>query len=144
MNDDSKEYFFDANILAYAYDERFEKKKEICKKLVESVFKGETTGVVSNQVLGELFKALIDKFGVSVENAETIIKSFIISDNWVKVGYDTNTVLGAVALVKKFKSKFWDAVIAETMIESGVEMIYTENEKDFKRIQGIKVINPLK
>jgi predicted nucleic acid-binding protein len=30
------------------------------------------------------------------------------------------------------------------MKENGINKIYTENEKDFKKIPGIKVINPLK
>jgi predicted nucleic acid-binding protein len=30
------------------------------------------------------------------------------------------------------------------MKENGVYIIFTENEKDFKKIKGIKVINPFK
>ncbi len=39
---------------------------------------------------------------------------------------------------------FWDALIAETMLENGVSTIYTENEKDFKKMRGINAINPFK
>lgn len=42
------------------------------------------------------------------------------------------------------KVDFWDALIAETMKENGIVKIYTENEQDFMKIPGIKVVNPLK
>ena len=42
------------------------------------------------------------------------------------------------------KTNIWDTPIMETMKENNVYAIVTENEKDFKRIKGIKVINPFK
>jgi predicted nucleic acid-binding protein len=37
-----------------------------------------------------------------------------------------------------------DALIAACMLENGIEIIVTENERDFKRIPGITVINPFR
>jgi predicted nucleic acid-binding protein len=42
------------------------------------------------------------------------------------------------------RAPFWDALFAACMLERGIEVIVTENEKDFKNIPGITVVNPFK
>jgi predicted nucleic acid-binding protein len=64
--------------------------------------------------------------------------------NWKKINYNENIIKKAINVTIEFKAKFWDAVIAETMKENEIVKIYTENEDDFKKIPGIKVINPFK
>ena len=44
----------------------------------------------------------------------------------------------------EFKTDFWDALIAASMIRNGIRTIYTENVKDFEKIRGIDAVNPLK
>ncbi len=145
MSNDSKdEALFDTSVLVYAYDKTELEKREICSKLVKEVFDKEKVGYISNQILAELYFVLTEKKGVSTEDAKTIVLNFIESDSWIKVNYDTETVKRTVNSSKTTDAIFWDILIAETMEENGIEKIYTENEKDFKKIPGIKVINPLK
>lgn len=143
MND---KFCFDTTTLAYAYDESYPKEREVCKNLVDKVFKGELAGVVTNQILGELFNVLTSKIEkpVDTERANIIVKSLIESVQWEKINYTYETVEKAINTLKTSKSYFWDTVIAETMKENSIDTIYTENEKDFKKIPGIKVINPIK
>lgn len=141
MKDES---FYDTNIIYYAYDENEPAKKVICEKLIEDIFLGNSFGVISNQVLGELFKALIEKLKIDVEKAEKILNGIIDSENWIKINYNIETIRKAIITVRLYKVSFWDCLIAETMKENGIVKIYTENEKDFKKILGIKAINPLK
>jgi predicted nucleic acid-binding protein len=47
-------------------------------------------------------------------------------------------------LVRERRAPFWDALIAACMLENGIEIIVTENERDFKRIPGITVTNPFR
>lgn len=101
-------------------------------------------GYVSNQILAELYFVLTKKKGVPKEEAKTIVSNFIESDRWAKVDYTTETVNRTITSSKAIDIIFWDILIAETMKENGIDTIYTENEKDFKKIPGIKVINPLK
>lgn len=54
------------------------------------------------------------------------------------------TILQAVDLVKLHRISIWDALIAASMLEHNVSKILTENERDFRRIPGIAVINPFK
>jgi predicted nucleic acid-binding protein len=50
----------------------------------------------------------------------------------------------AIELEKLHRVPFWDALIAACMQEHGIQTIVTENERDFRRIAGINVINPFK
>lgn len=146
MNYMKDELFFDTNIIVYAYDKSEIDKQKICSELVEKVFKGEIIGAISNQVLGELFIGLTQKIEkpISIDDAEILIKGIIQSENWVKINYDVETIKTALITIKQKKVPFWDAVIAETMKENGIFKIYTENEKDFRKVHEIKTVNPLK
>ena len=124
MTDD---IFHDTNILFYAYDLSEPSKREVCKTLVGNVFGGETKGFISNQILVELY-----------------IESFLASTNWLKIRYNHFTIKSALHISKTFGAPFLDSLIAETMKENGISSIITENERDFRRISGIQVPNPLK
>lgn len=143
-NDSKNETFFDTSILVYAYDKNELGKQEICNELVKEVFGKKRIGYISNQVLAELYFVLTEKKGISKEDAKIIIFSFIESDSWVKLNYDTRTLESAINSSKSVNVIFWDILIAETMKENGIDTIYTENEGDFREIPGIKVVNPLK
>lgn len=136
----------DTCIIVYAYDLSDKEKRAKCKVLVESGFKGDAELAVSNQILAELFIVLTKKIEkpISIKNAKTIIEGIIESNNWIKIDYNSNTIKKAILQLEKTKNAhFWDAVIAETMLENQIREIYTENIKDFKKFPGIKAINPM-
>ena len=138
--------FFDTNVLVYAFDTTEALKREKCKKLVFSVFRGETKGLVSNQVLAELFFVLTKKVKHPYEakKAANLVKGFIGSGNWIKVNYSCATAAKATGLAADNKMHFWDALIAGTMLENQAFEIITENGKDFSKIGQIKAVNPVK
>jgi predicted nucleic acid-binding protein len=138
------EMFFDTNILGYAYDATEPVKREVCKKLVEKVFRGEMYGVISNQVLVELYNACTRKFGVPIEEARMIVKTFAASENWRKIDYTHGTVEKALADSEMFRAPFLDALMAETMREFGIKEMITEDDGDFGKIPWVMVKNPFK
>ncbi|MDE1833955.1 MAG: PIN domain-containing protein [Candidatus Micrarchaeota archaeon] len=142
MNGDK--VFFDTNIICYAYDSSEPEKRKVCERLLEKVFNGDIEGVISNQILGETFNALVTKLGVSPEKARIIVKSLIVSDKWRKLDYTSTTIDHAISNFEKFNAPFWDLLISETMKENGIIEIFTENDKDFDEISGITVTNPLR
>ena len=139
MKDDP---FYDTNILFYAYDLNEPVKRKICKKIVEDVFLGKRKGIISNQVLVELYNAMTRKLDVSEHSAMVIVESFADSENWIKITYNEITVKNALKSSIAFRSPFLDTLISETMKEHGINQIITENEKDFHKIPGLKIINP--
>ena len=60
------------------------------------------------------------------------------------VDRNAGTVVKAMGIVESVGAPFWDALIAACMLEHDIEVIVTENEKDFKNIPGITVLNPFK
>jgi len=143
MND---KILFDTNIIVYAYDASEPDKQKICAGLLEKVYENEINGTISNQILGEVFKGLTENIEkpISLDDAKLVIENIIDSDSWIKINYNHQTVKNTIVTVKIHRTPFWDSLIAETMKENGIVKIYTENEKDFKKISGIEVINPLK
>ena len=81
--------------------------------------------------------------GGKSHTAKVIVDSFITSPNWRKISYNYKTVKAALETSKAFRAPFLDALIIETMKENGMNQITTENEKDFTRIPGIKIRNPI-
>ena len=136
------EIFYDTNVLYYAYDLSEPEKRNTCKLLISKVFMGEAKGVISNQILVELYNALTRKLDVKSNTAKVIVESFITSTNWLKISYNHITVQAALDTSKAFRAPFLDSLITETMKENGLTQITTENEKDFARIPDIKIKNP--
>lgn len=145
MTEINNKVFIDTNILAYALDEDNEHKR---KKSIETIelLKAVCRGVVSNQVLAELFLVATRKLKkpLSLAQAAKLVSALAESSTIQKINYDHQTVKKAAVVAAAAKIKIWDALIAQTMLDNGVYAIYTENEKDFKKIPGIKPINPFR
>ena len=134
--------FFDANIIYYAFDSSAPKKRSACENLIKEVMSGGIIGVVSNQVLGELFSAAVKKLSVPPAAAKLLAHTIIASEKWQKINYTQDTVGRAIEEFGDLRVPFWDLLIAETMKENGIATIVTENVKDFERIPWIAVKNP--
>jgi predicted nucleic acid-binding protein len=103
-------------------------------------------GVVALQNLSEFFFAVTRKVQkpVPIVDAKTIVSDILRSSRWVVIDRNAETVVKAMDIVETTRAPFWDALIAACMVEHGIEVIITENEKDFKNIPGITVTNPFK
>ena len=136
--------FYDTSVLAYAFDNTDTKKHGIAISLLEKISNGEANGAISNQVLGELFNVLTTKMNeqLPMETAVHIIDDFAASEKWQKLEYTSETARRAAHLSRLAAAPFWDMVIVETMREHGITKLYTENTKDFKRVQGVHALNP--
>jgi len=145
MSDEQDERaVLDTNILAYAYDKSDPKRRKVCEKLVRSGFEGLSPYYVSSQVLGELYVVLTRNVAKPLpkEEAGLIVGAFVESPKWGKLSYSHLTVKRALEDLRTINTSFWDIMIAETMKEAGVKTLYTENEKDFRKIPWVKVVNP--
>ena len=128
----------ETNILVYAFDSAYPKKREICKKLVEDIFLGYKSGVVTNQILAEFSVVVTTKIekGLSKKDAAAIVGSILSSKNWRVLNYTGENVLNAL----NSEEPFWDAVIIQTLKTNNIRRIITENVKDFKK--SLEAITP--
>ena len=134
--------FFDSSIICYAFDLREPEKRAICLDLIRQVLNSEIRGVVSNQILGEVFYATVRKFCLPADQAFTIVDGIVKSDKWRKIDYTCETIDAAARKSSQSGMHFWDAVIMETMKENGIRKVFTENLRDFAGTRGIDVVDP--
>jgi predicted nucleic acid-binding protein len=143
MNDSP---FYDTSVLVYMFDSSDSAKYNSAQSLLEKIASGAARGTVSNQTMAELFNVLTAKMDkhMPTATAAEIVHDFVSSTRWQIVNYTAETVKNAAFSCKLLGTPFWDTLIAETMKENNISTIYTENIRDFKKIQGIKVVNPFK
>ena len=143
MNDS---IFVDTNILVYSYEKSDDLRCQVSKDIVLAGFRGEKNVCVSNQVLGEFFNVITTKgeHVLSAQEARTLLLLIDESPPWRKVNYTTRTVITASELSHRHGLPIWDALIAATMMENDISIMYTENVKDFSKIPRITAINPFK
>jgi len=129
---------FDTDVLVYEYDVSEKRRRAVAKALVDNVWDS-GGGVVTLQNLSELVQK-----PVPVGDAKTIVADILRSSRWMVIDRNAGTVIKAMEIVEAVRAPFWDALIAACMLEHGIEIIVTENEKDFKKIPGITEENPFK
>ena len=119
----------DTNILVYAFDSAYPKKREICKKIIEDIFLGDKSGVVTNQILAEFSIVVTTKIEkpLSKKDAAAIVGSVLSSKSWKVLNYSGENILNAL----NSEEPFWDALIIQTLKTNNIKRIVTENIKDF-------------
>jgi len=134
---------FDTNVLVYAYDVSEKAKHQVARALLDEVW-DQGGGVTTLQNLSEFFVVVTGKVQrpISVASARTIVSDIARSSRWLVIDRQVSTMMTAMDLVARVRAPYWDALIAVCMMEHGLHTIVTENERDFKKIPNITVINP--
>ncbi|OQX55378.1 MAG: hypothetical protein B5M53_04280 [Candidatus Cloacimonas sp. 4484_209] len=141
----NKIFLIDTNILVYAYDKSEKEKHEICKNLIIKCWNLNIEYAISLQNLSEFYVITTKKIEnpLSIKNAKHIIRDIINFGGWRKINSSPNTVMSAIDITRRYKTHYWDSLLAATMRENNVFCIYTENEKDLRKIPWLEVINPM-
>ena len=118
-------------------------KRRISKDLVTACWKSETCYSVSVQNLAEFSVVVTEKVEnpMPVEDVQRFIRGIQDFEGWNVVGYGSRTILRAHEIRDRYHVHFWDALLAATMIESGIDTIITE-DAHLRCIPGITVTNP--
>ncbi len=132
--------FVDANILVYAFDSSAGAKQTAAKQLLERLWDA-GTGCLSVQVLQEFFVTVTRKVAqpLSIDEAADRVREF---SSWRVFAPVAGDVLAAIALQKKAKLNFWDAMVVEAAGESGCDVLWTEDLDDGQLLRGVRIRNP--
>jgi predicted nucleic acid-binding protein len=143
MTEGNRLQLIDTNILVYAYDKSDLKKHKLAKEAVKAAWLTQS-GVLSIQNLAEFYSIITRKIQkpVSISQAKQIILD--LSEGFEILKYSEQTIISAINNQMIYKIPFWDSLIVATMEENGVDTIITENEKDFKKVEWLNVINPFR
>jgi predicted nucleic acid-binding protein len=137
MKDES--LFLDTNMLVYLFDVDEPEKKGIA----ESIFREHVGIKFSTQVLQEFYVTVTRKLGrpMQPEDALAAVERF----QTYPVAVVSNAVLTR-GIRRSIDSKisFWDALIVETALGEGADVLVTEDLQDGWRIDSMRVWNPFK
>lgn len=133
----------DTNILVYAHDHTTDPHKHALAR--QFIFtRSRSHGLcVSSQNLAEFFSVLSTKLVKTIPLALALQFTRDVSSVFEVHSYSASTVIRAAELSNAFRISIWDALLAATMLENGVQTIFTEDTKPFMKIHGIQAINPL-
>lgn len=135
------EVLVDTNVLAYAYD-CSERTKQRLALAVLDLLADTQRGVLTTQVLGELFVTLTQKLTerMTVEQAAERIHRYVLS--WPVLDVTRLIVLEATRGVRLHQLSFWDAQIWATARLNQVPVIFSEDFGANRPLDGIRVVNP--
>jgi predicted nucleic acid-binding protein len=140
MSADRGREFVDANVLVYAYDATAGKKQAAAEQLLARLWEART-GCLSIQVLQEFFVTMTAKVAepASLDVATERVREF---GTWKVFVPGVDDVLRAIALQKKAKLSFWDAMIVHAAAELGCDVLWTEDLNDGQVIGGVRIRDP--
>ena len=140
MSEARKAPLIDTNLLVYAYAED-SPKKAAAMELLQRCLHGEARLHIALQNIGEFYSVALHRYSTDPAKVDKIIQALLRCETLVKLHYHDSTFQRALALAGKGTLRFWDAMLVATMIEHGVESIYTE-DASIRKVDGIKAINP--
>ena len=136
-------YLIDTNILVYAFTDIEPNKQPIAKELLKNLITNNENLNISIQNIVEFTKTTKVKFSkpITDERLDEILSKFRINFNIIN--YDINTIKN-ISKYLKDSTDFFDCLLVATMQDYDIDTIITENEKDFKKIRNLNIINPFK
>ena len=140
MNYTEGKFFVDTNLLVYAYDSSAGKKWKTSLEVL-SLLWIHRTGVLSTQVIQELFVSLTQKVKNPIlpETAKEIVSDLL---HWPLVVNDGGSILRAIDLQIKYHFSFWDSLILQAAMTSKSEFLLSEDFQDGQVIESVTIINP--
>ncbi|MCZ7583296.1 MAG: PIN domain-containing protein [Deltaproteobacteria bacterium] len=132
--------FLDTTILVYAFDRDAGSKRSAARDLVDRLAQ-EESGLLSIQVLMELFAVLTRKFSARIRPSDvaTIIESL---SAWTIHSPLPLDVIDAVRIAAAYRISPWDASIVQSASALGATKIWSEDFSAGQRYEGIPVENP--
>lgn len=138
MDDTKRKIFLDTNVLIYAYSETEAEKKALVLPLL-----GDELACLSTQVVNEFVWVMNKKFIVPMDSLRQIVKNLF---TLYHVGVITDaTITKAVDMSSQLKFPYWDSLIVASALESGCDIIFTEDLQHGQMIDNrLTVRNPFK
>jgi predicted nucleic acid-binding protein len=134
-----KSLFLDTNVLVYLFDVDAPKKKAVA----ESLFREHEQVCFSTQVLQEFYVIATRKLGrpMSPEDALAAVEGF---QTYPVALIPPDRVTAAIRRSIDSQLSLWDALIVESALAEGVDLLVTEDLHDGWKIGSLQVWNPFK
>ncbi len=142
MSYTSGRQFLDTNVLIYSCDTSDAGKQQTALELIAS-HSQQSRCMLSVQVLGEFFHAtVVRKKLLTVDEAERAIQAFRTAMTCAPI--DTQDVSEAIAIHRRYQTRYWDSLIIATAARHGCSEILSEDLNDGQTNMGVLVSNPFR
>jgi predicted nucleic acid-binding protein len=137
---DAPREFVDANVFVYAEDASAGVKRRKASDLLARLWEARG-GCLSVQVLQEFFVTVTQKVPkpMSADAAEERVRDL---SRWTVFAPTARDVLSAIAVARRHRLSFWDAMIVEGAVQLGCTTLWTEDLQDGSRLSGVTIRNP--
>ena len=134
--------FFDTNVLVYLFDDAAPQKKQHAQQLLTQAV-SDGVALLSTQVLQEFFVAVTRRLSVPLphQDAERAVRDLAILP---VVQVDAETILTAIATMRRYRLSFWDGLIVQAALQGGATVLDTEDLSDGQAIETLVIENPFR
>ena len=133
--------FFDTNLLLYLFDVGEPEKSRAARGVYDGTPPGDL--VLSTQVLQEFFWNATRKLSPPLPANEAAARVEEFAAHMIIV-VDVPVILAATARASTDTIAFWDALIVESALSAGCTRLLTEDLKDGREFDGLRVENPFR
>ena len=132
--------FVDTSVLVHAHDLDSGLKRAIAEHVLKQLWQDET-GVLSTQVLQELYAALSSGIASPVPRraARDLIHAYSV---WPVVTLDAADVQAASDVEERYRLGFRDAMVVVAARKSGARLLLSDTLQPYRPITGLEVQNP--
>ena len=136
--DDRARVRYEHNLYAFA-DFRDPGKTLISRGLIESIDKSQPSPIISTQVLNEFASLCIKRKYLPQAELLTVLS---ILQRMRVISVTESIISAAVVRCISNQINYYDALIVETAIIGGAEVLYTEDLNHNQRFGPLKIVNP--
>jgi len=133
-------FFLDTNIIAYAEDMDTPPKQALALHILQQAY-GESSGVLSLQVLQEYFVTATRKLGVAPAQARRKVE---LLSQLEMVRLYPQDILAAIDLQGLHGFSFWDALIIQAALLARCTILYSEDLQSGFRLGSLQIVNPFR
>lgn len=139
----SAKFFLDTNFFVYSFDTSAPKKATQARKLIRKAI--ETRGgVVSYQVVQEFFNVALRRFAKPMSSGDA--EQYLATTFRPLLAVHSSVALYSEALRirDRYRTSWYDALIVASAIESGCDVLYSEDLHDGQQMGSVTVANPFR
>lgn len=137
----SAEFFLDTNVLVYSFDQQTPGKAGKSRELIERALV-EGRGCISWQVVHEFLNVALRRWErpMSMESARVYLQQTLVP--LCRVLPNSRLWDEALCLHQSARFSWYDSLIVAAALESGAEVLYSEDLQDGYRVAGMTIRNP--
>jgi len=137
----SDKFFLDTNVLIYTFDDDNPAKRDRARGLVAEALK-ESRGVISYQVVQEFLNVALRKFANPLAPADAERFLTVVLAPLCTVFASVELFHLAIDISVRWKYSFYDSLIVASALQSGCSVLYSEDLRHGRRIEGLRIVDP--